>query len=127
MDLHLFLVIVLIASAVVILLSLYRGWPGPYLAAMATMAVCALALSCASIRPPIQAARDDFVLACRELTAAMVGDGSPSKAERIASKVCLVEQMGEQIEHAIVKDTGEPDLFTPDVPAPLADPPAASK
>jgi hypothetical protein len=100
-----------------------RHWVVDYSAVALMLALTsAQVIACASLRPQIQEARDDFVLACRKLTAAMVGDAAPSKAERIASDVCLVEQMGEKIEHAIAKDTGAPDLFTRDVPS-FADPP----
>lgn len=103
-----------------LLLALLCTWERPTRDRLALTACIAALLinACASVRPQIQAARDDFVLACRELTAAMVGDGTPSKAERIAQKVCLVERMGETIEHEIVADGTE--LFAPDPPPVLA-------
>jgi hypothetical protein len=101
-----------------------RHWTVDYLAQALMLAILSVQIiACASVRPQIQAARDDFVLACRELTAALVGDATPSKAERIAQKVCLVEQMGETIEHAIAADGAE--LFTTDPPPGLAPVPIA--
>jgi hypothetical protein len=123
MDLLTFCALCLLLVCIWKLHSQRWHWTVDYLAvAMMLAIVSAQIIACASVRPQIQAARDDFVLACRELTAAMVGDTSPSKAERIAAKVCLAEEMGEKIEHAIAKDTGAPDLFSPDVPAELAPP-----
>lgn len=95
-----------------------RHWTVDYFATALLLAMVSVqVIACASLRPQIQAARDDFVLACRELTQAMVGDGTPSKAERIAQKVCLVEQMGETIEHAIVADGSAPAPTAPEAPS----------
>lgn len=70
-------------------------------------------VACASARPYIQDARDEFVKACNALTAAELGDAPTTKVERVARKVCLVEKMGEAIEKEVVNDAAELDLFQP--------------
>jgi hypothetical protein len=82
----------------------------------------AFVISCASLRPQIQEARDDVVLACRKLTAAMVGDVSPSKAERISQKVCLAETFAERITREVEADSNA--LFSEELPLDL--PPAVT-
>ncbi len=83
-------------------------------AALLVPALAAVIIACASLRPQIQEARDDVVLACRKLTAAMVGDVSPSRAERIAQKVCLAETMASAIEREAEADAEQ--LFTETLP-----------
>lgn len=127
MDLHAFLVVVMVMAAVLVFVSLHRKWHGPYLFAVTVLVACSFALGpagCASVRPQIQAARDDLVLACRQLASALAADTEPSKAERIMSDVCAVERLAEPIEHAVAKATGATDLFTDDPPPFLDSPPA---
>lgn len=126
MDLHAFLVVVMVMAWVVLFgcLCSQRWRPRPFYAAVAVCGFVGMLNACASVRPQIQAARDDLVLACRELTAALAADTEPSKAERIMSDVCAVEHLAEPLEHAIAKATGAPDLFTTDPPPALDSPPA---
>lgn len=69
------------------------------------------AIACASLRPKLEVAREDFVQACRDYTSALVGDQHPSQVELVVQKVCLAEQMAEQITSAVKQD--ESDLLAP--------------
>ncbi len=89
-------------------------WRDPQMYALAALLGLEVAAGCATLRPQIQEARDDVVLACRKLTAAMVGDVSPSRAERIAQKVCLAETFAEVIAKEAVAD--EDQLFSETLP-----------
>lgn len=66
---------------------------------------------CASIRPKLEVARDDFANACRNLTAAIAGDAHPDQVEVVVQRVCLAEQMVDKITREIV--AGEGDILAP--------------
>lgn len=68
-------------------------------------------VGCASLRPKLEIAREDFVQACRDYTSALVADAHPSQVELIVQKVCLAEQMAERITSAVKQD--ESDLLAP--------------
>lgn len=75
--------------------------------------VCLLAGSlltlsgCASLRPKLEVAREDFVQACRDYTSALVGDTHPSQVELIVQKVCLAEAMAEKITSEVKQDAAD--------------------
>lgn len=68
-------------------------------------------IACATLRPKLEVAREDFVQACRDFTSALLADAHPSQAELIAARVCAAEQMADRIEHEVVQD-GK-DLLAP--------------
>lgn len=73
-----------------------------------TFAFALAALSgCASLRPKLEVARDDFATACRNLTATLAGDAHPDQVEVIVQKVCLAEQMVDRISRELATDEGE--------------------
>lgn len=61
-------------------------------------------IACATLRPKLEVAKDDFVQACRDFTSALVGDAHPSQVELIVQKVCIAEGMADRIEHEVVQD-----------------------
>lgn len=75
-------------------------------------------LGCASIRPKLEVARDDFANACRNLTAAIVGDAHPDQVETVVQRVCLAEQMVDKITREIVGDGGQVLAPFPDARSP---------
>ncbi len=75
--------------------------------------VCLLAGSlltlsgCASLRPKLEVAREDFVQACRDFVSASIGDQHPSQVELIVQKVCLAEAMAEKITSEVKRDAAD--------------------
>lgn len=75
-------------------------------------------VSCASLRPQLEVARDDFASACRNLTAAIAGDAHPDQVETVVQRVCVAEQMVDKITREIVAGEGQVLAPFPDAGSP---------